>query len=266
MEILMKFGMPTLVECSDIRECCDVALSCGLDFVELNMSFPQYQPQSLKVDDVAAFMRETGLFFTIHADEMMNPFDFNDKVSACYFDTMRDTLRFAVALRVPVINMHLLKGVYVTLPGKVILLNDVYREKYIEKVKQFIKMCDDELDGTDTVIAIENVDSNPFTESQLEALALFMESPHFALTLDTGHELCLGFADSHVFETYPERLAHMHLHDARGKSAHLPLGTGDVDIAARMGMLREGQTCLIEVKTIAGLRESVEYLRMHKGE
>ena len=266
MEILMKFGMPTLVECADIRECCDVARSCGLDFVELNMSFPQYQPQSLDADAVAALMKETGLFFTIHADEMLNPFDFNDKVSACYFDTMRDTLRFARTLAIPVINMHLLKGVYVTLPGKVILLNDVYREKYIEKVKQFIKMCEEELDGSDTVIAIENVDSNPFTESQLDAMRLFMASPRFALTLDTGHELCLGFADSFVFDKYPDRLVHMHLHDARGKSAHLPLGTGDVDIDARLAMLRRDMTCLIEVKTIAGLRESVEYLRTNKKE
>ena len=257
----MKYGMPTLVECLDIYECRRVAVESGLDFIEINMSFPQYQPSSLDAAVLCEISRKDGIFYTIHADEMLNPFDFNPKVSECYFDVMRDTIRFAKESAIPVINMHLLKGVYVTLPGKVILLNDVYREKYIEKVRQFVKMCEKEIGGAPLKIAIENVDSNPFTESQLDALPIFLDSPVFALTLDTGHELCLDFKDSFVFERYPEKLIHMHLHDAKGKSAHLPFGEGDVRIKEKLSMLRNGDTCLIEVKTIAGLKSSVEYLK-----
>lgn len=257
----MKFGMPTLVECKDIFECVEVAKKNGLDFVEINMSFPQYQPNALSVEALRKITEKDGIFYTIHADEMLNPFDFNDKVSDCYFEVMRDTIRFAKAVGIPVINMHLLKGVYVTLPGKVILLSDVYSEKYREKVGQFIKMCENEIGEADLKIAIENVDSNPFTESQLSVLPMFMDSPVFALTLDTGHELCLGFVDSHVFDEYPEKLVHMHLHDAKGKSAHLPLGAAEVAIKEKLTRLPCDKTCLIEVKTIAGLEESVEYLR-----
>ena len=157
--------------------------------------------------------------------------------------------------------MHLIKGVYVTLPGQVILLSDVYFENYKEKARQFIKMCEEEIGNADLKIAIENVDSNQFTESQLSILPMFMQSPVFGLTLDTGHELCLGFADSHVFEEYPDKLVHMHLHDARGKSAHLPLGTADVAVCEKLSRLPKDKTCLVEVKTIAGLEESMEYLR-----
>ena len=53
----MKFGMPTLVECKDIFDCCDVAEKYGLDFVEINMSFPQYQPSSLKPDTLLKITR-----------------------------------------------------------------------------------------------------------------------------------------------------------------------------------------------------------------
>lgn len=257
----MKFGMPTLVECRDVFECRDVALKYGLDFIELNMSFPQYQPATLSVPELRKMMNKDGIFFTIHADEMLNPFDFNPKVSKCYFDVMRDTIRFAKALDMPVINMHLLKGVYVTLPGKVILLSDVYFDNYRENVKQFIKMCENEIGESDLKIAIENVDSNAFTESQLKVMELFMKSPAFALTLDTGHELCLSYADSHVFEKYPDKLVHMHLHDAKGKSAHLPLGSAEVSVKSKLSSFKRGETCLIEVKTIAGLEESVEYLK-----
>ncbi len=257
----MKFGMPTLVECKDIFECRDVAKRNGLDFIEINMSFPQYLPSSLSVDALREITEKDGIFYTIHADEMLNPFDFNEKVSECYFDVMRDTIRFAKAVGVPVINMHLLKGVYVTLPGKVILLSDVYGDEYREKVVRFIEMCEREIGDAPLKIAIENVDSNPFTESQLSVLPLFMASPVFGLTLDTGHELCLGFADSHVFDEYPEKLLHLHLHDAKGKSAHLPLGTAEVDVFAKLSLLPADKTCLVEVKTIAGLEESMKYLR-----
>lgn len=257
----MKFGMPTLVECKDVFECRDVAKKYGLDFIELNMSFPQYQPSTLSLQSLRRMMEEDKIFFTIHADEMLNPFDFNPKVAECYFDVMRDTIRFAKALDIPVINMHLLKGVYVTLPGKVILLSDVYFDNYKEKVEQFIRMCENEIGDSNLKIAIENVDSNPFTDSQLRVMELFMSSPVFALTLDTGHEFCLSYADSHVYDKYPDKLVHMHLHDAKGKSAHLPLGSAEVSVKDKMAMLRHGETCLIEVKTIAGLEESVAYLK-----
>lgn len=259
----MKFGMPTLVECQDVYECRDVALRYGLDFIELNMSFPQYQPAALDIGELLKMQERDEIFFTIHADEMLNPFDFNDKVSQCYFDVMRDTVRFAIEAKIPVINLHLLKGVYVTLPDKVVLLSDVYFEKYIEKVKQFIKTCESEIGESGVVIAIENVDSNSFTESQLKALELFMNSRVFALTLDTGHELCLNYSDSHVFERYTDKLVHMHLHDAKGRSAHLPLGEGEVSINEKLAMLSNERTCLVEVKTIDGLKKSVEYLKNH---
>ncbi len=121
-------------------------------------------------------------------------------------------------------------------------------------------MCEEEIGDSNLKIAIENVDTNPFTASQLEALGLFMASPVFALTLDTGHEHCLNHADTAVFARYPDKLVHMHLHDAVGTKCHLPLGTGEVNIKGKLAALR-GDTCLIEVKTVAGLESSVDYLK-----
>ncbi len=259
----MKYGMPTLVECRDIYECIEICKSRGLDFIEINLSFPQYLPSALDAAELRSLAEKYNIEYTIHADEMLNPFDFNPKVSQCYFDVMRDTIRFAKAIGASVINMHLLKGVYVTLPGEVILLSDVYFEEYAEKVRQFIKMCEQEIGDEPLKISIENVDSNAFSTSQLKLLPEFMASDAFCLTLDTGHELCLCFADSHVFEEYPEKLLHMHLHDAKGKSAHLPLGTAEVDISKKLSALPGERCCLVEVKTVAGLDESVAYLKKH---
>ena len=256
----MLYGMPTLVECGDIAETVEVAKKYGIDFIEINMSFPQYQGHNLDLDAVRELGKRYGVGYTIHADEEMNPFDFNPAVSECYFGVMRDTIRTARAIGASVINLHLKKGVYVTLPDKVVLLTDVYFEEYLTRVKKFIEMCENEIGDADVTVAIENVDTNPFTESQIKALEYFMRSPKFALTLDTGHEDCLGYRDTHVFRKYENKLVHMHLHDSDGKKPHLALGDGKLDIKGKLNAYK-GKTCLIEVKTVAGLGKSVEYLK-----
>ena len=118
----MKYGMPTLVELSGIGEHISLAAKLGLDFIEINMSFPEYLPTALNPAELTRATEAHGIGYTVHADEMLNPFDFNPKVSAAYFDVMRDTIRFAKSVGVTVINMHLLRGVYVTTPTKVLLL------------------------------------------------------------------------------------------------------------------------------------------------
>ena len=256
----MFYGMPTLVECKTLDECVELASSLGLDFVEINTSFPEYVYGNFDTGHARALADAHGVFYTIHADEALNPFDFNPKVSDTYFEIMKDTLNIAKQIKAKAINLHLQKGIYVTLPEKVILLTDVYHDIYIESVKRFIAMCESELDGTDIRIVIENVDTNAFSSSQIDALELFMKSKFFGLTLDTGHECKLKFADLHIFEKYPENLWHMHLHDCKAGSPHLPLGVGEVEIEKRLACLK-GDTCLLEVKTIAGLIDSVKYIK-----
>jgi len=57
-------------------------------------------------------------------------------------------------------------------------------------------------------------------------------------------------------------LRHMHLHDAKGKSCHLPLGDGELDIM-RYPRLAEERGCryVLETKTVAALRQSVNWLK-----
>ena len=258
----MKFGMPTLVECKTLLDCALVAESLKLDFIEINMSFPEYCANNMDFDAINEIKEKYGLFYTIHADEVLNPFDFNPKVSECYFEIMKDTIAAAKKIGARIINLHLQKGIYVTLTEKVILLTDVYRDLYFDMVKRLISMCEKEIADSGVIIAIENVDTNPFSSSQISALELFLASPVFALTLDTGHECKAKFADSHVYEKYPEKLMHLHLHDCKSGSPHLPLGTGEVEIGKKVASLR-GETCLIEVKTIAGLKESVDYVNKY---
>ena len=54
----------------------------------------------------------------------------------------------------------------------------------------------------------------------------------------------------------------MHFHDAIGKNNHLTLFTGDIDIDEKMNIAKEhGCSCVIETKTVKGLKESVANLK-----
>ena len=49
----MQFGMPTLIENRTLEENVSLCSSLGLQFIELNMNFPEYQVDKLEqIDDL----------------------------------------------------------------------------------------------------------------------------------------------------------------------------------------------------------------------
>ncbi len=258
---MIEFGMPTLVECKDIDACAALCGRLGLKFIEINQSFPQYQPANMDIGHLKELKARYGIGYSIHMDESMNPLDFNEKVAAVYRENAVEAIEFAKALEIKKLNLHLLRGVYVTLPGKRIFLNDVYEEEYLNKVVLFREVCEKAIGESEIKICIENTD-DPFIPCQHKAIALLLQSKAFALTLDTGHDQASDHVDLGFFEENKDRLCHIHLHNCKAKSPHLPLGEGDVDIPARLALTEEtGSDCVIEVKTVAGLEESVNWLK-----
>lgn len=58
----IRFGMPVLLECDSLTESCELCRSLGLDFTELNMGLPQYQPGSLNPDELRKASETYGIF------------------------------------------------------------------------------------------------------------------------------------------------------------------------------------------------------------
>lgn len=255
----MEFGMPTLVECRDLEECCALGRELGLQFVEFNMSFPQYQLERLSADFLRRLTRAYGLYFTVHMDESMNPFDFNRRIAEAYTREMLDVIALAREAGIPRLNLHLMRGVYVTLPGRRIFLYDVYREEYLRQVRAFAETCERALAGSDTLICMENVDEG-LEDFHRAAADCLLEQPHFALTLDVGHACMTGDKDIPFYDAHESRLRHMHLHNAT-TGPHMPLDEGRIDVEACLCRAeRTGSTVVVEVKTIEGLRRSAEWL------
>lgn len=258
---MIEYGMPTLVECKDIDDCAELCHRLGLKFIEINQSFPQYQPASMDLNHLKELKERYGIGYSIHMDESMNPFDFNAAVAEVYRRNAVESIEFAKALGIKKLNLHLLRGVYVTLPGKRIFLNDVYGEDYLASVAKFRDVCDQAIGDSGVLICIENTD-DPFLPCHFGAMEVLLQSKNFALTLDTGHDQASNHVDLDFFKKNKNRLSHVHLHNCKGKSPHLPLGEGDVDILGMLKLTEEtGSDCVIEVKTIEGLEQSVEWLK-----
>ena len=261
MDGKIKLGMPSMIELNNVEESLSLCRELGLEFVELNTNFPQYQPQSLAASKLIRLSREYGVSYTFHFDDNMNIADFNSYVTEGYRRTVREVIDLAKEVGIPVLNMHLFKGACYTMPEKRIFFFEAYKEEFLKNVTIFRDMCHEAIGDSNIKICVENTDG--FTDFQREALDIMLESPVFGLTMDIGHNYCAGYEDEPFIMERADRLHHMHIHDSRdGKKDHQALGTGELDLKKYFALAEEHHcTVVLETKTIAGLRQSVEWLK-----
>ena len=256
----LNYGMPTLIETRILEECAKLCAELGLDFIELNMNLPQYQLPKIDVEYFKSIADKYGIYYTIHLDENLNVCDFNSYVADAYIKTVADTIAIAKQLDIKVLNMHMAKGVYFTLPDRKVHLFSEYKEQYFKSIIDFRNMCESAIGENDIKICIENCDG--YEDFQKEAIELLLESNVFALTFDVGHNHGIGGKDEDFILKHKDRLTHIHLHDAKDRKNHLALGTGEVDIEKYINLAKE-QNCrvVLETKTIDGLKQSFEWLK-----
>ncbi len=196
----------------------------------------------------------------MHLDESINPCDFNKAVSAAWLDTMLRSVALAKLAGAPLLNMHMNPGIRFTLPDGPLYLYDKFRDHYLSGLARFRDACAKACEGAETLICIENTDG--FAEYACEGVELLLESELFALTLDIGHAHAAGYPDAAFYEKHRERIAHMHIHDAKERVNHLPLGMGETDLRAALRLAAErGCRRVIEVKAKKELAESAGYIR-----
>lgn len=253
---MTDFGMPTLVELGDLEQSAILCRRLGLRFIELNMSFPQYQAEALDVERLREIKERHGIYYTIHIDESTDPCSVNSGIAEVYTETMLKTVAIARALEIPTLNMHLLRGIYATLPDRRVYVYGENRDFYLERLRAFRDAMTQAIGESGVKICIENTDGYdlPFLREGLDTL---LESPAFALTLDVGHDHAIGGVDLPVIMERKDRLRHMHLHDAVGARVHLALGDGELDKEGYLALAEEcGCRVVLETKTVDALTAS----------
>lgn len=254
--------MPTLLENKDIDDCIALCKRLSLDFIELSMNFPQYQFDGIDIGYYQDLMEQHGIYFTLHLEEDLNVCGYNKEVRTAYLNTVRQAITIAKQLHIPVINMHMAEGIYVTHPGERIYLFGLYQDLYIRMLQEFKNICEEEIGDSDIKICIEN--SGGYSRYAMEGIELLLESRVFALTFDLGHDHAIGGKDEPFIRRHQDRLIHMHVHDAIGTKNHLAIGTGEIDLKDKLMLAKECNCrCVLETKTIEGLTESVGNLKKY---
>lgn len=274
----MQFGMPTLIENNTLEDNICLCKKLGLQFLELNMNFPEYQIDNIEhTDEFYRAADEAKLYYTIHLDENLNIADFNMLVSNAYLETVKRTVEVAkrfiplrdkhgVRSQPLVINMHMHHGIYITLPDRKIQMYEKDFDIYFKSFIKFRALCEEWIGNSDIVVSIENTDG--FREYEKRAIEYLLESSKFGLTWDIGHSKSIGETDVPFIMEHAKKLKHFHIHDAIAKSDkqkgcnHLALGDGEINIGERLSIAHDRNArCVLETKTITALKKSVKQLK-----
>ena len=273
----MQFGMPTLIENKTLEDNISLCKRLGLNFIELNMNFPEYQLEQLEhTEKFIQIAEQNKIYYTIHLDENLNIADFNMLVSDAYLETVRRTISVAKKLlclrnkygdssQPLTLNMHMNHGIYITLPDRKVQMYERDFETYMNSYIRFREKCIQWIGGSDIKIAIENTDG--FREYEKKAVEYLLEDSSFVLTWDIGHSKATGEKDVPFIMEHSEKLAHFHIHDGSENPPknHLALGDGEINILERLNLAEsQNARCVLETKTVTALEKSVDYLRTAK--
>lgn len=276
-ESKLHFGMPTLIELNSLKENVELCKKLKLNFIELNMNIPLFSVLGIEdennfelkkiIEELNFYQKEFGIYFTIHLDENFNFADSNIYIKNAYLKTLKAVIKNSKKINCPIINMHLNKGIYFTLPTEKVFLFEKYKEEFNNSLEEFIKFCNCENSDSNIFISIENTDG--WTDFEKKSIEKILMNKNFSLTFDIGHSQAIGNIDQDFILKNKSKLKHFHIHDGTLPNAatkqfgknHLQLGTGNINLKEKIYLAKETNSrCVIETKTVESLVESVKWI------
>lgn len=276
-ESKLHFGMPTLIELNSLKENIELCKKLKLNFIELNMNIPLFSVLGIEdennfelkkiIEELNFYQKEFGIYFTIHLDENFNFADSNIYIKNAYLKTLKAVIKNSKKINCPIINMHLNKGIYFTLPTEKVFLFEKYKEEFNNSLEEFIKFCNCEISDSNIFISIENTDG--WTDFEKKSIEKILMNKNFSLTFDIGHSQAIGNIDQDFILKNKSKLKHFHIHDGTLPNAatkqfgknHLQLGTGNINLKEKIYLAKETNSrCVIETKTVESLVESVKWI------
>jgi sugar phosphate isomerase/epimerase len=257
----IQFGMPTLMECRSHDALIDLCKEIGCDFIELNANFPLYIREHLVSSGLFSRLEREGIGYSVHLPEVMDlgslQSEFRDAalaMIASLTSAVREGTRFVY---------HMNSGINVSLPQENVYIYKRYEHEYLDSLEDIYSALDLVLDESGCKLCVENLGNFnlPFIQKGLEML---LSSEHIGLTWDFGHDTTALLSDTPFFERHLSKVWEIHLHDSKHGTDHRPLFSGNTNIEKALGLASaQGIAVVVEVKTVAGLKESYFALREH---
>lgn len=262
----MKLGMPALIEFDSIEDNVRLCKKLGLSFVELNMNFPYCMIDRLDPLYLKSIGEANNIFFTMHMPDETDIGSFYDSVRDGYLKLFEEAIPWAAKANIRLLNMHISKGAYMTLPDKKVYIYDKYSDIFEEKFISGLKIISDLAENYGVTVCIENSNNFylPYIQSTIDKA---VKLNNIKLTWDTGHDFISGYKDRKVLLSHEDKITHMHLHDAKEKKDHQIIYDGilKIDELITFG-IGNGLSVLIEVKDVKSLEESIRRLKSKKSE
>lgn len=249
--IQMKIGMPQLFEYDTIEENLVLAKELGLDFIELNLNF-SYCREEMEKGTVLDLLKKYNLEATLHFYDEADFASYEEVVEA-YMKLLEKYATLGKGY-IKLINIHNNSGPVVTISG---VKNYIYDKEYDNYIKRLInnlkkaeKICCD--NGIKMVIENTNI------PSYMKKTYFDLADNGFKFNYDIGHD---NNALDMLYQINKEKALvfdEFHIHDGNGKTCHLALGEGDINIKEFKDMaIQNNAYVVLEVKEKKDLIKSV---------
>lgn len=260
--------MPTLVELAELAGNIETCRELGLSFVELNMNLPAFQMDKLDATALTQARAQHNVEFTVHLPEILDLATFQHEIRKGCVEFVLRAIEWARQAGVTKLTMHMNPGVYFTMPNGKVWLYEKHRDPYRANLLASMDRLAASAADAGIVMLVENSGDfvYPFVRDAVETM-LSRYGRQVGLTWDFGHDAQSKGTDGEFIRRHIDRVAHLHLHDFDGRSAHKELFTGSVDVEAAINFARERNLAVIlETKTLASLTASLETLRSRRPE
>ena len=248
----MKIGISVLPEFESVAESVAIARELGIDFVELNAEYPICLPDKIKKDEK--------IYFTVHLFEKAEVGLLYEPARWAEIDVLKRLMtEYKDKAAVRRFNLHINRGVFTTMPDKIIFVHERFNQDYLVACRKSFKELSDFAVANDFEICFENY---KVTDCILGTFKEIINFPNLYYTLDFGHDMVTGKRASAQFMETPEKIRHVHLHDVVDGADHRELGTGIVDVKAVLDFCRNNNTdIVVEVRRKEQLTNSIVYLK-----
>lgn len=256
-----ELGMPWLIEIEDMTQTIKICQKLNLSFIELNMNLPGNLPENLDARLLKILQRDTGIGFTIHMPDDLDLANFDSSIREGNVNSCKKTIEWAGVSGVELINMHINKGTYYTLPDKKVFVYERYEEEFLQNIITSYRQLTALAERYNVKLCIENADSFylPYINKAISKLS---QMKQIEFTYDIGHDAKCGYREKDIILSHVDKVTHMHLHDYDGTSDHLKLFSGNIDIKDMFNFARKkGISVVIEVKTLSALVDSVNCIQ-----
>lgn len=254
----MKFGMPAMIEYNTIEENVKLATHLNLSFVELNLDLP-YCALTEEIKDLT---QKYNIEFTVHLSEKLDVGELDIDIRNAYLKKIEAIIKMGSQLNIKKYNLHLDPGIHFSLPNKKVFIYEKYLDEYKRNLKDSCIFLDNLAKKFDVEIMFENLKLPNYLKEGFNIVSTF---DNLFFTLDMGHDLKNSSNAEEFFLTYNNKINHIHIHDFNGKTDHIALGTGIMNIKNKISLIKKLNVyAVIEVKREKDLIESVNYLQNNK--